>query len=402
MDPKKSIRLNYFFCLFAMGSAFPYLAPWFKETLGVSNRELGILLAIRPAVALLGQPFWSMVADTTGHRSRIASILAMASALTFPLVFFGTGIVTVVAALALSAFFITPLNSISDTLTFDCLGHEKRNHFGRFRIFASLGYFAAVASVGTLYDRTGLAWLFPLFAAGMLLAAASVGRVPSRAHPVSFRDGGRALAEFLQKRNVRWFLAAMMVSETANQMAYMYLSVFAKQLGANNAQVGWIWAAATGAEMVTMFFMVRIIRRAGLKKILFLGTFFVLFRWAPFAAMNAWWQLLPFQLVHIVTLTFVYVGAVIFMDTEASSKIRFSAQAFYSTFVLNGANILGSCLGGEISQYFGYRALFVISGILGVAASAIVLFFVHEPGRGKTALPGAPSVSIFPPQTENA
>jgi PPP family 3-phenylpropionic acid transporter len=193
----------------------------------------------------------------------------------------------------------------------------------------------------------------------------------------------------------------MLISETANQMAYMFLSVYAKDLGANNSQVGWLWASATGAEMVTMFFMPKIIRRIGLKKILFFGTFFVLFRWAPFAFMDAWWQLLPFQLIHIITLTFVYVGAVIFMDMESSPKIRFSAQAFYSTFVLNGSNILGSYLGGEISQYFGYPALFLISGVMGLISSVIILLWVREPSTAHPPEGVMPSVSIFPPQTEN-
>jgi len=397
---KTAIRTNYFFCLFAMGSAFPYIAPFFKETLHVSNHELGILLMVRPAVALLGQPLWSMAADSFGHRSRLTALLAMLSAMLFPLIFLGRDLLSVVMLIALSALFITPLNSMNDTIAFDHLGHEKRNLFGRFRIFASLGFFVSVALSGILYDRIGLKWMFPIFSAGLLCAAFAIKDVSSKPHRTSIRDSGRALAGFLAKRNVRLFILAMMISETANQMAYMFLSVYAKQLGANNSQVGWIWASATGAEMITMFFMPRIIRRAGLKKILFFGTFCVLFRWAPFAFMNAWWQLLPFQLVHIITLTFVYVGAVIFMDIEGSPKIRFSAQAFYSTFVLNGSNILGSYLGGEISQYLGYPALFLISGAMGVVSSAIILFWLREPSHGHPPSDGLP-VSYIPPQTEN-
>jgi PPP family 3-phenylpropionic acid transporter len=327
--------------------------------------------------------------------------MALASALFFPLIFWGKDLLSVVMLLALSALFITPMNSTNDTITFDHLGPGHRNQFGRYRIFASLGFFVAVALSGIVYDRFGLKWMFPIFSAGMLFSAWSIRGVPSRQHKTSLKDGGAAFAGFLKKRNVRFFILAMFVSETANQMAYMFLSVYAKQLGAHNAQVGCLWAAATGAEIFTMFLMPRIIRRAGLKKILFFGTFFVLFRWAPFAFMNSWWQLLPFQLVHIITLTFVYVGAVIFMDMESSPKIRFTAQAFYSTFVLNGSNILGSYMGGEISQYFGYPALFLISGALGVVSSIIILLWVRDPSPVHPPDGGMPSVSIFPPQTEN-
>jgi MFS transporter, PPP family, 3-phenylpropionic acid transporter len=387
MTYKSAIRSSYFLCLFAMGSAFPFLPVFLKERLGLSNLGLGLVLMVRPAMALLGQPFWSWMADSTLRRSRLASLLALMSAILFPLVLMGHRLPAVMLLLSLSAFFVMPLNSMSDTITFDYLGESRRNHFGIFRIFASLGYFFAVMVSGSVYDRLGLRWLFLIFALAMLGSSWFIKKVPSRRRPKQERNPGwGSLLSFLKKRNVLLFLLAIFVSETANQMAYLFLSVYAKSLGANNAQTGWIWASATGAEMLTMLAMPLIIRRMGLRRILIVGTFFVLFRWAPFAFVRDWWMLFPFQCFHMITLTFVYVGAAIFMDAEASPAIRFSAQAFFSTFILNGSSLIGSLLGGEISQRFGCQTLFMVSGLLGVIAAAIVFAFVHTPTHVR--LPG--------------
>jgi PPP family 3-phenylpropionic acid transporter len=380
MTYKSAIRSSYFLCLFAMGSAFPFLPVFLKERLGLSNIGLGLVLMVRPAMALLGQPFWSWMADSTHRRSHLASLLALMSAILFPLVLMGHRLPAVMLLLALSAFFVMPLNSMSDTITFDYLGESRRNHFGSFRIFASLGFFSAVVLAGSLYDRLGLRWLFLVFALGMLGSAWFIKEVPSRRRSKErILQGWGPLLAFLRKRNVLFFLLAILVSETANQMAYLFLSVYAKSLGANNAQTGLVWASATGVEMITMIAMPAIIRRMGLRRILLLGTFFVLFRWAPFAFVRHWWMLFPFQFFHMITLTFVYVGAAIFMDAEASPAIRFSAQAFFSTFILNGSSLLGCLLGGEISHRFGYQTLFLVSGLLGVVAAAIVFAFVHTP-----------------------
>jgi MFS transporter, PPP family, 3-phenylpropionic acid transporter len=394
MRYKTAIRSSYFFCLFAMGSAFPFLPVFLKERLGLSNIALGLVLMVRPAMAILGQPFWSWMADSTRKRSHLASFLALMSAILFPLVLMGHRLPAVMLLLALSAFFVMPLNSMSDTITFDYLGESRRNHFGIFRIFASLGFFTAVMLVGPIYDRLGLRWLFLLFALGMLGSAWVIREVPSRRGSQPQNGfGWDPLLAFLKKRNVLFFLVAILVSETANQMAYIFLSLYAKSIGANNTQTGWIWASATAMEMLTMIAMPRIIRRMGLRRILILGTFFVLFRWAPVAFIHHWWLIFPFQCFHMITLTFIYVGAAIFMDAEASPSIRFTAQAFFSTFILNGSSLLGSLLGGEISQRFGYQTLYLVCGFLGVIAAAIMFSFVHTPMHVR--LPGAGSTRLW-------
>lgn len=381
MTYKSAIRNAYFFGIFALGASTPFLPVFLKERLGFDNRELALILMVRPAMALLGQPFWSWRADSTRSRTGLAATASVLSALCFPLVLAGHRFPAVLLFMALSAFFFMPFNSMSDTITFDYLGASRRNHFGSFRIFASLGFFAAVILSGPLYDRLGLRWLFLLFSLGMLVSAGFIRKVPSRRRDARASGDWRPLLAFLGRRNVLFFILAVLVSETANQMAYVFLSVYAKSLGANNAQTGWIWATATGMEMITMAFMPFIIRRLGLKNVLVLGTFFVLFRWMPFAFVDAWWMLLPFQCVHIITLTFVYVGAAIFMDAEAPPAIRFSAQAFFSTFVLNGAALVGTLLGGLISQRHGYAPIFFVSGALGVFSAAVMAVFVRNPSR---------------------
>ncbi|MBN2202120.1 MFS transporter [bacterium] len=389
MTYKSAIRNAYFFGIFALGASTPFLPVFLKERLGFDNRELALILMVRPAMALLGQPFWSWRADSTRSRTRLAATASVLSALCFPLVLAGHRFPAVLLFMALSAFFFMPFNSMSDTITFDYLGASRRNHFGSFRIFASLGFFAAVILAGPLYDRLGLRWLFLLFSLGMLISAGFIRQVPSRRRQTRSVGDWRSLLAFLRKRNVLFFILAVLVSETANQMAYVFLSVYAKSLGANNAQTGWIWATATGMEMITMAFMPSIIRRLGLKNVLVLGTFFVLFRWMPFAFVGNWWMLLPFQCFHLITLTFVYVGAAIFMDAEAPPGIRFSAQAFFSTFVLNGSALIGTLLGGLISQRHGYAPIFFVSGALGVVSAAIMAFFVRNPSR--IHLPGGES-----------
>jgi MFS transporter, PPP family, 3-phenylpropionic acid transporter len=386
MPSKRPIMGNYFFFYIAMGGALPFLAPYLKEIIHVSNGTLGVLLMIRPAVALAAQPFWSYMADVRGGRARIAVFLAAASAVLFPLLVFTRSVAWVAVLTAVWSFFYTPINALSDSLTFDYLGHKRRLHFSTLRIFASLGFLAGVAGMGAFYQKTGLRWMFPMFAAGMAVSAFMLNRMPGQAHATAEKPG--AFRSLFSNRNVLVFMAAILLTEIANQMGYFYLSVYARSLGAGYAQVGWLWAIATGAEMVAMLFMPKIIGRFGVQKVLFAGVAAVALRWGLFAAVRTWQQLIPVQLIQIVTIPFVYVGAVTFMDMESTADIRFTAQAFYSTVIVCGGMIIGSLAGGLISQRAGYPVIYILAGGLAVAAGLIVSLFVKEP-------PHAPTRQLF-------
>jgi len=375
---KSAIRGNYFFYSFAIGCAFPYLAVYFKDILGVNDSQLGFLLMVRPAIAILAQPFWSMAADTGGHRGRLAFVLALTAGVLFPFVSLAKNLLLLVGLLAIWSFFNAPLNTISDAVAFHYLGHHKRLRFAYFRIFASFGWIAAVLLVGKIFDRYGVQKLFIFYSVGILIAVLFLWRIP-RDEKTTWGRGLDAIRELLTKRNVIFFLIAVFIFETANQMGYAFLSVYSRSLGASYLEIGWIWAIATFSEVITMLTFVHIIKRINLKNILLLAMILTVVRWVPFGLMHVWWQLLPLQILHAFTLTFGYIGAATFMDMESSHEIRFSAQAFYSTFVLNSAAITGAVLGGQISQHWGYSRLYLTSGILALAGAIIMAVFVKNP-----------------------
>jgi len=270
------------------------------------------------------------------------------------------------------------LYTISDAITFQYLGHHKRTRFAHFRIFASFGWIIAVLLVGKVYDRFGVQNLFIAYSFGIFIASFFLWQIP-RNEKTTWSRGLAAVRKLLTKRNVIFFLISVFIFETANHMGYTFLSVYARSLGATYFQIGWLWAIATIAELFTMFTFVYIVKRIQLKNILLLGMIFSILRWVPFGLMHVWWQLLPLQMLHAFTLTFGYVGAATFIDMESSREIRFSAQAFYSTFILNSAAIGGAVLGGQISQQWGYPWLYLVAGILAMVGAVIMAIFVKTP-----------------------
>jgi PPP family 3-phenylpropionic acid transporter len=167
--------------------------------------------------------------------------------------------------------------------------------------------------------------------------------------------------------------------EITNAMALTFLSVYGKHLGANNMQIGWIWAVGTCAEVATMLLFSRVYKRIGIKNILIIGYIAIVARWALSGLVTSWWQLLPIQLLHALTLTYVYIGSTLFMDMESTQHIRTTAQSFYTMVILNTAYVIGCVLGGFLSDRFGYANMFFTCSLMGSAGLGILVFLVKPP-----------------------
>ncbi len=384
-----AIRLNYLFYAIACGTTYPYLAIYFKEVLHVSDFHLGLMMTIRPLMALLGQPFWSIIADSSGRRSHLAAGLLIVAILIYPVLMAVQAPLIVVVLLVVWAFFNAPINTLSDSITFDYLGTRGRTRFAGFRVFVSTGFVLAVLFIGLLYDKAGITSQFGVYSLFSFLSLVFLWQIPP-VQKTPLKQGRLALKELMRERNVILFLIAIFLVETANGMAVTFLSVYCRHLGANNMQTGWIWATATSAEIISMIFFSRVLERLGVKKILVIGFAAVMLKWLLFAFAKVWWQTFPMQLLHAFALTYVYIGAVMFMDMSSHNSIRVTAQAFYTMFILNIASICGSILGGRISQQFGYATMYLGASLVALLGVFIMLAFVRNPAYKESA--GSPAL----------
>ena len=113
----------------AAASLLPFL-PIYYQSIGLSGKEIGVLVAIPPLLMLVGAPLWGGLADATHQHKRLlmlavslALISVVALSLTSRFVIF----IPVVAAYAL---FIAPVMPLIDNTVLEMLG-ERRTLFLR-------------------------------------------------------------------------------------------------------------------------------------------------------------------------------------------------------------------------------------------------------------------------------
>ena len=62
------------------GLTLPYWGLYLRENAGLSGAQVGMVFAVIPAVGIVVQPFWGVLADRSGLRARILLLLSLGAA----------------------------------------------------------------------------------------------------------------------------------------------------------------------------------------------------------------------------------------------------------------------------------------------------------------------------------
>ena len=144
-----------YFLYYAAGSALiPYL-PLYYRTIGFDGNQIGVLTSITPAVALVGSPLLSGVADATRRHKWVlvgslvgtaTAAVALSQADTFW---------TLAAMVAIYAFFNAPVMPLIDNAVMALLG-SQRDRYGTLRLWGAVGWGIAATLFGSVSERYGL------------------------------------------------------------------------------------------------------------------------------------------------------------------------------------------------------------------------------------------------------
>ncbi|RMF01463.1 MAG: MFS transporter, partial [Chloroflexi bacterium] len=106
-------KLFYFFSFAALASLLPFLTLYYQQ-FGLNGRQIGVLVAIPPLVALVSAPLFGAIADATG-RHKLMLVLAVCGFAAGVLILSAVGqYVWLVAAVFVYAIFFAPVLPLVD------------------------------------------------------------------------------------------------------------------------------------------------------------------------------------------------------------------------------------------------------------------------------------------------
>jgi MFS transporter, PPP family, 3-phenylpropionic acid transporter len=363
-------RLALFYAALFIGFGLhqPFFPVWLRAK-GLSDGEVGLVLASAMMVRLIATPVVTYFADRSGVLSKAVVVCASATMVAYVGVGLAEGIGLILISVLIAHFVWSPLMPLSDA--YGLAGVARRSlDYGRIRVWGSVAFMAANIVGGTLLMVVAPAHIVWMICLSFVpLVAASVGLVPDRREPSAGPKG----PGYFNGRFVLVTMAAA-VLQSSHAVYYSFSAIHWKEnLGYSGAVVGLLWAVAVGSEILMFWLGGRFTRGWRPTTYMIVGAFCSILRWVLMALDPPLAILAPLQVLHAGGFGLIHLGTMAYLADRLPPHARASGQGTVSIamgFTMAGATLLAGYFFARngAGAYFAMAALCV--GGLGLTLAA--------------------------------
>lgn len=362
----------YFLLLYAvtyMGNAiYGTFIPIYLNGSGFSKTAVGTLLALTPLVALISQPIWGLACDRAASMNTILKTLIIGSAAAVVLFPLSANFFYISAIIAVVSFFQSSINPISDAITLEHL-EASRWKFSRIRMAGTLG-FAIMSVVAGVIARQNIERIFILYFAVAIVAFLAVFSLP-RVKGHQSTGNKIPIWHMFKNRELTILIAFNFVVQITFGFYYGFFAIYYKQLGADNALLGWAMFITSTSEIPFLLFADKILARLGVKLTLIASSLVIAVRWLLLFFITDVYALLAVNATHGLTFIVFSFCLVIFISRNVPKELRASGQTMNALLCMGLARILGSVFGGVLSDMLGINQVFLYTSLIDFAAAFV-------------------------------
>lgn len=376
-----SLSIVNFLNYAARGLTLPFISLYLVAQ-GFSGIQIGIVLSISAAVRLIVPPFLTMLADRFGkHRYFFYGLVTGNALATLGLV------VTTVSKWWLGATVVIrdsmdmPSASLLSQLTITQLEQQERDIYGQIRAWGSFGWAVTSMSSGLIFAAGGYALLFVSAALLNLFSLPFSRTLPPRTDELNYDEKSKNKPVASRERSsgfyilmLIWFLFFVGMSAIAG-FVYVY---FQQDLGASNAMIGVLASVAALAEIPSMIFIDRLLRRLNIQITLMIGILGMASLWFAFTLINGLVLLIPLMMIRGTFYTFQTVAMTLLVSRISHPTNAATNQAISQVTIPALALLLTGPIAGWIFDVMGARVLFRVGAFIALIAVVLLFFFKHK------------------------
>ncbi|NLD72759.1 MAG: MFS transporter [Chloroflexi bacterium] len=383
------IKALYVLIYASYGATSSYLTLYFRRV-GLTNAEIGILLAVQPLAMLVAGPGWSLLADRFGIRNRLLTLVLGLSPLPYLAMMATTQFSGLLALTVLSSVTMAPVNPLMDSAALAGLGAE-RHRYGSVRLWGSVGYAPVAWGTGLLIQAFDIRLIFVLTAV-LTLSACLVSLRLTQDREALPTAVGHALGTLLRHPGWLGVMSSYFVAMVLQGVAYGFANLYMDQLGASEGLMGFAQALSSVGQILVMATVLpRALLRWGSERLLIVSLLFYGAKLGIWVVAPHPWAVGLSQLLNGVSFGAAAVAAVDYAARNAPPGLEVTSQSIATGLVSGLGRAAGSSLGGALYDGAGPRATFGLFTALGVLAAGAYrvlwagLFRVRPCVAGQTA-----------------
>jgi PPP family 3-phenylpropionic acid transporter len=374
MLPYWRLSSFYFFYFAFVGVMAPYWPLYLRE-LGYSALQIGVLMSLLQVMRIFAPNLWGHLADRTGRRVWIVQLATFASLLGFLIVFWRQDFWALFAMMSIVSFFWSASLPLVEANTLTHLG-DRTEHYGRIRLWGSVGFILVVIGLGAALDHLPLT-ILPWSVLVLLVGIVATARfMPEAVAPRQGPDG-ESLRRALRQPAVIALLGAAILMAAAHGPYYTFFSVHLIESGYSKSATGWLWALGVVVEIGVFLVMPRVFRRVRPATVMLITLLaaalrFVLIGWM----VQVTALLLLAQVLHALTFGAYHAAAMALVHRWFTGRIQARGQAVYNSISFGIGGSLGSLYSGAVWDGFGAGVTFSIAAACALLAAMV--FWRHR------------------------
>jgi len=317
--------------------------------------------------------FWGWLADHTGKRAPWIKLTAFLGLCGFMGVFWAQGFFWMFFVMAALSLFTSSTLPLAESLTLAHLA-TTNGHYGRIRMWGSLGFIVAAVVLGFMIDIAGIAsLLWFLLAVQLVLFLLSYSlpepKIASHAHDHF------SIWQVIKQPNVITLLVGCSLMVTAHGVLYNFYSIYLSEHGYSKGVIGLLWSIGVICEIGVFMLMPVIMRRFTLKLILLASLLLAVVRFLLIGvAVDSLWLLLFAQTLHAATFGSFHAASVEVVTQFFNGRHQAKGQAIYNSVAYGVGGTIGGVAGGYALQYLGGQVTFAMAAAFPLVGLAVIGF----------------------------
>ena len=371
------LALVYGGIFLAIGAYLPFFPVWMKAR-GLTATEIAIVFAIPVFAKVLMSPLVAAIADRTGKRRLILSLLAFGATLAGINLNFISSFYAVLLGVFILSLFWNPILPITEALA--VTGARARGlDYGRMRLWGSLSFIVANLVGGWLLDQVGAdASLYLIIGAFIFTFLMTLGLPPpgNVATPgrITLADQKSSIDRYML-RNPAFlgFLGIAALLQSSHAVYYLFSTLHWSATGLSSTVIGALWATGVAAEILLFVWSGQALRSFGTGGLMLIAAIAGIVRWTALGFDLSVFWLFPVQLLHAFTFAATHLAVINYIADKAPERLSGTAQSL--NFAITGiAMSLATLAAGPLFLALSGKAYLVMAALAGIAVVFLAMF----------------------------
>lgn len=337
--------------------------------------QIGVLMSLMQVMRILGPNLWGAIADHTQQRVAVLRITALAAVTTFVGIFFGQTFAQFFIVMTAINLFTSAQGPISEALMLSEMRGDL-THYGRLRLWGSVGFIASVMLAGNVLDRYGVTmmpWIAVSLLALVLCASVRIKESPNlhAVHEVP------SVWVLLRRREVIAFFMSTFLMVAAHASLYVFYSLYLAQIGYSKTVIGLMWSLGVIVEIGFFYYQAPFFRRFGVRRLMLASLLIAVVRFTMigFGAQSLM-LLVVAQVLHAATFGVHHSASIVTLQRWFAGPLQARGQALFTSISYGLGGTVGGLILSACWDSLGPQAVYLLAAIFafGGAISAFLSY----------------------------